>query len=106
MIANPKTSFEPHSSEQLPASKKVFVAGTIHTDVRVPMREIAVTDTKSYTGAVTPNNPVRVYDCSGPWGDPAFTGTSDKGRISRTIGAGGPPVRITTRSGQSHVQGS
>ncbi len=79
MIANPKTSFEPHSSEQLPASNKVFVAGTIHADVRVPMREIEVTPTKSYTGAVTPNDPVRVYDCSGPWGDPAFTGTSEQG---------------------------
>src|SRR5882672_5630307 len=78
MIAT-KESFEPHSSEQLPASKKVFVAGTIHADVQVPMREIEVTPTKSYTGAVTPNNPVRVYDCSGPWGDPAFTGTSEQG---------------------------
>ncbi len=78
MIAS-KDSFEPHSSEQLPASKKVFVAGTIHADVQVPMREISVTDTKSYTGAVTPNDPVRVYDCSGPWGDPAFTGTSEQG---------------------------
>jgi hypothetical protein len=43
------------------------------------MREIEVTPTKSYTGAVTPNDPVRVYDCSGPWGDPAFTGTSEQG---------------------------
>jgi phosphomethylpyrimidine synthase len=78
MIAS-KESFEPHSSEQLPASKKVFVAGTIHPEIRVPMREIEVSDTKSYTGAVTPNAPVRVYDCSGPWGDPNFTGTSDEG---------------------------
>jgi phosphomethylpyrimidine synthase len=74
-----KDSFEPHSSEQLPASKKVFVAGTIHPDVSVPMREIEVSPTKSYTGAITPNDPVRVYDCSGPWGDPAFTGTSEQG---------------------------
>ena len=74
-----KTAEDGHSSEQLPASKKVFVAGTIHPDVRVPMREITVTDTKSYTGAITPNDPVRVYDCSGPWGDPAFTGTSEQG---------------------------
>ncbi len=78
MIAT-KDSFEPHSSEQLPASKKVFVVGTIHNDVRVPMREIELTATKSYTGAVTPNDPVRVYDCSGPWGDPAFTGTVEEG---------------------------
>ena len=43
------------------------------------MREIEVGDTKSYTGAVEKNAPVRVYDCSGPWGDPNFTGTSDEG---------------------------
>ena len=78
MIAT-KDSFEPHSSEQLPASKKVLVAGTIHPDVQVPMREIEVSPTKSYTGAVTANEPVRVYDCSGPWGDPNFTGTSEVG---------------------------
>ncbi|MEK7730106.1 MAG: response regulator, partial [candidate division KSB1 bacterium] len=41
--------------------------------------EIELTPTKSYTGAVTPNEPVRVYDCSGPWGDPDFTGTSEEG---------------------------
>jgi phosphomethylpyrimidine synthase len=78
MIAS-KDSFEPHSSEQLPNSKKVFVGGKIHPDVRVPMREIEVGDTKSYTGAVEKNAPVRVYDCSGPWGDPDFTGKSDEG---------------------------
>jgi len=78
MIAT-KDSFEPHSSEQLPASKKVFVEGSLHQDIRVPMREIEVSDTKSYTGAIEKNAPVRVYDCSGPWGDPAFTGTSDEG---------------------------
>jgi phosphomethylpyrimidine synthase len=78
MIATPD-SFQPHSSEQLPASRKVFVEGTIHPDVHVPMREIAVSPTKSYTGTVTPNQPVRVYDCSGPWGDPAFTGKSEEG---------------------------
>jgi phosphomethylpyrimidine synthase len=78
MIAKPDF-LEPHSSEQLPASKKIYVAGTIHADVRVPMREIEVSPTKSYTGAITPNEPVRVYDCSGPWGDPNFTGKSEEG---------------------------
>ncbi len=78
MIATPE-SFEPHSREQLPNSQRVYEPGTLHPDIRVPMREITVTPTRSYTGAVTPNDPVRVYDCSGPWGDPAFTGTSDEG---------------------------
>jgi phosphomethylpyrimidine synthase len=78
MIAS-KDSFQPHSSEQLPASKKIYVEGAIHKDVRVPMREITVTPTKSYTGRVESNDPVRVYDCSGPWGDPDFTGTVEEG---------------------------
>ncbi|MDB6116419.1 MAG: phosphomethylpyrimidine synthase ThiC, partial [Verrucomicrobiaceae bacterium] len=79
MIADPKTSFEPHSSDQLPASKRVYVEGQIHPDIRVPMREITLAPTKAFNGRIEMNEPVRVYDCSGPWGDPAFTGTSDQG---------------------------
>ncbi len=78
MIAT-KDSFEPLSSEELPKSKRVYVPGQLHPDVRVPMREIELTPTKSYTGAVEPNEPVRVYDCSGPWGDPQFKGTVEQG---------------------------
>lgn len=37
---------------------------------------------------------------------PFFEGTTDKGRASGKIGRGGPPVRITSRSGQIHVMGS
>src|ERR1035437_3189550 len=51
------TAEDGHSSEQLPNSKKVFVPGKIHADVRVPMREIEVSPTKSYTGAVEANAP-------------------------------------------------
>ena len=78
MIAT-KDSIEPHSSDQLPASTRVYVPGELFPEVRVPMREIALTPTKTMSGASEPNVPVRVYDCSGPWGDPAFTGTSDEG---------------------------
>ena len=78
MIAT-QDSFEPHSSEQLPNSRRVYVPGQLHPDLRVPMREITVGDTNSYTGAVEKNAPVRVYDCSGPWGDPAFAGTPEEG---------------------------
>jgi phosphomethylpyrimidine synthase len=78
MIAT-KDTFEPHSSEPLPNNKKIYVTGAIHTDVRVPMREITLTPTKTFNGAIEANEPVRVYDCSGPWGDPAFTGTVEEG---------------------------
>ncbi|MEI9892436.1 MAG: phosphomethylpyrimidine synthase ThiC [Chthoniobacter sp.] len=78
MIA-PKDSLEPHSLDQLPASTRVYLEGSIHPEVRVPVREIALTPTRTVSGATEPNAPVRVYDCSGPWGDPDFTGTSDEG---------------------------
>ena len=78
MIAS-KESFEPQSSQPLPNSRKVYVTGTLHADVRVPMREIELTDTKSFNGQVEKNAPVRVYDCSGPWGDADFQGDVTQG---------------------------
>ncbi len=69
----------PHSSEQLPDSKRVYVPGRLYPAVRVPMREIELAPTKSYTGAIEQNEPVRVYDCSGPWGDPGFKGAVEAG---------------------------
>jgi phosphomethylpyrimidine synthase len=78
MIAT-EDSFAPDSRQPLPGSRRVYVPGTLHPDVRVPMREIEVTPTQSYSGALEPNAPVRVYDCSGPWGDPAFTGAPAAG---------------------------
>jgi phosphomethylpyrimidine synthase len=77
-----KDSFELHSSESRtagPKSKRVYVQGKLHPGVRVPMREIELTPTKSYTGAIEQNEPVRVYDCSGPWGEPEFKGTVEEG---------------------------
>lgn len=38
------------------------------------MREIALSPTRNASGGVESNPPVRVYDTSGPWGDPAFQG--------------------------------
>ena len=67
------------SADVLPASTRVYVEGTIHTELRVPMREIMLSPTKNFSGELEPNAPVRVYDCSGPWGDPAFDGDSSEG---------------------------
>jgi phosphomethylpyrimidine synthase len=78
MIAT-KESLEPQSSDRLPNSKKVYVSGRIHPDIRVPFREIELNPTKAFDGKVEANAPVRVYDCSGPWGDPSFHGNSDEG---------------------------
>jgi phosphomethylpyrimidine synthase len=51
--------------QPLPNSKKIYVAGS-RPDIRVPMREISQTPT-----ADEPNPPIFVYDCSGPYTDPA-----------------------------------
>ncbi|MBP0614181.1 phosphomethylpyrimidine synthase ThiC [Jiella mangrovi] len=47
----------------LPASRKVYLAGTAHPAIRVPLREIAVHPTAG-------EPPVTVYDASGPYTDP------------------------------------
>ena len=77
MIA-PKDTI-PDSSTPLPNSTRVYVGGSIHPSVRVPMREISLAPTKTFSGELEANEPVRVYDTSGPWGDPAFEGDVEKG---------------------------
>ena len=96
----------PHSSEQLPKSKRVYVEGKLHPGVRVPMREIELTPTRSYTGAIEQNDPVRVYDCAGPWGDPDFKGTVEEGLPAlraRWIRARGDVEECDVHSPQSTV---
>ncbi len=55
----------------LPGSKKVYVQGETYSDIRVPFREIELSDTKDHHGKLTPNEPVRLYDTSGPYTDPS-----------------------------------
>ena len=74
-----KDSVQPQSSDQLPNSRRVYVQGKIHPQVRVPFREISLSPTKALSGTVEPNEPVRVYDCSGPWGDPGAQPDVTKG---------------------------
>lgn len=62
-----------------PNSTRVYVPGNIHPSVSVPMREIRLSDTEHPSGRVEENPPIRVYDCSGPWGDPAFNGDPREG---------------------------
>ncbi len=69
MIA-PKETLEPHSADaSLPNSRKVYVDGQLHPDIRIPFREISLAPTKTMSGEIEVNEPVRVYDTSGPWGD-------------------------------------
>jgi phosphomethylpyrimidine synthase len=68
MIAK-KTDQEPTAEQPLPNSRKVYVNGKQHADLRVPFREISLAPTKTMSGEIEVNEPVRVYDTSGPWGD-------------------------------------
>ncbi|NNM79944.1 MAG: phosphomethylpyrimidine synthase ThiC, partial [Gallionella sp.] len=55
----------------LPNSRKVYVQGS-RPDIQVPMREISQAETPASMGAEV-NPPIYVYDCSGPYTDPAVT---------------------------------
>lgn len=65
------------STGPLPASRKIFVAGKRFPDVQVAMREIDLTPSAK-------EKPVRAYDPSGPYTDPA---------VAIDIRAGLPPLR-------------
>jgi len=54
----------------LPNSRKIYVKGKLHPEIKVPFREISLAPTKTMSGDIELNEPVRVYDTSGPWGDP------------------------------------
>ena len=54
-----------------PKSARIYVPGS-RPDVLVPMREIALAPSRRPDGTLTPNEPLRVYDTSGPWGDTSF----------------------------------
>jgi phosphomethylpyrimidine synthase len=66
----------------LPSSRKIYVVGS-RADVRVPMREIAQSDTSAAWSAdgVERNPPIVVYDTSGPYTDPAATIDIRKGLL-------------------------
>jgi phosphomethylpyrimidine synthase len=69
-ISTASRGLDPALTQPFPASTRIYVEGT-QPGVRVPMREIRLSPTRSHTGAVTENPPVTVYDTSGPYTDPA-----------------------------------
>ena len=59
------------TTQPFPASRKIYIEGS-RASIRVPMREIRLTPTKSFkSGAVEENAPFLIYDTSGPYTDPA-----------------------------------
>ena len=41
-----------NGDKPLPNSKKVYVSGTLHQDIRVPFREISLAPTKTMSGEI------------------------------------------------------
>src|SRR5438046_5423537 len=79
-MITPNDSIDSQSTDApLPNSKKIYVSGKIHSDVCVPSREIALAPTKSISGEIEVDEPVRVYDTSDPWGNPDFHGDVTRG---------------------------
>ena len=74
-----------------PNSRKVYVHGTT-PGVHVPMREVRLTPTRLMGGGEENNPPLRLYDTSGPYTDPAFQPDLNKGlaplRLAWILGRG------------------
>ena len=76
----------------LPASRKIYVPGKVHKNIRVPLREIALDPSANEA-------PVRVYDTSGAYSDPT---------VKTDIRKGLPPLRtpwIVERGDVEEIEG-
>src|ERR1700677_3730061 len=78
-----KSKFLREVTKPFPNSQKVHVASP--SGVKVAMREITQSPTRDFQGVVTENAPLRVYDASGPYTDPA---------VKIDIRSGLKPVRL------------
>ncbi|MFN3230108.1 MAG: phosphomethylpyrimidine synthase ThiC [Asticcacaulis sp.] len=55
-----------------PGAQKVYVPGTLYPDIRVPFREVHLAPSAN-------EPPVTMYDSSGPFTDPAYSGNIEQG---------------------------
>src|SRR6266849_7149139 len=75
-------------------SRKVYVQGST-PEVRVPMREVVLSSTRTRTGQTEANPSLRLYDTSGPYTDPTFTPDLHQGL---------PPQRLAWILGRGDVE--
>ncbi len=61
-----KTLSDSIIAEAIPGSRKIYVSGCAHPDLRVPFREVALHPSANEA-------PVTLYDPSGPYTDPSVT---------------------------------
>ena len=78
-----------------PNSRRIYIPGKIHPDVRVSLREISQSPARLPDGGTEENANVGVYDTSGPWGDPDFCGDVNEGL---------PPLRRSWILGRADVE--
>src|SRR5438045_1152460 len=71
MSAAIKPLLDPSTDQSLPNSRRIYIDGT-QSGVRVPFREIGQHPTRNFKNELEENPPVRVYDTSGPYGDPSM----------------------------------
>ena len=84
------------SRAPFPNSEKIYVSGKIHPDIKVPMRKISLDDTvDKFNGKVEKNDPVLVYDTSGPYTDPS---------IEIDVRKGLRPIRNSWIAGREDVE--
>ena len=67
-----------NNEKPLPNSLRIYIDGK-QPGVRVPFREISQNQTRNFDNTIEDNAPVRVYDTSGPWGDPSLSGDVREG---------------------------
>ncbi len=72
MSTNSNHQLDQISTQPFPNSKKIYLTGS-RPDIKVPMREISLSETKIENSAPEINPPVAVYDPSGPYTDPNIT---------------------------------
>lgn len=70
---------ETASSLSYPGSKRMYARGERFPDLRVPFRDVIQSPTLFPDGGTQDNPPVRLYDCSGPWGDETHHGDVERG---------------------------
>jgi len=84
--------------KHLPGSEKFYKQGSLFPEIKVPFRKIALSNTIQKNGEETKNDPIELYDTSGPYTDPA---------IDINITKGLPKIRqkwIEDRSGENVTQ--
>ncbi len=62
-----------------PGSRRIYVPGALFPEIKVAMREVTLSDSVFPDGTTEPNEPVKIYDCSGAWGDEGFHGQAEQG---------------------------